>query len=70
MNTTTCLIWNGCDAYRIAQDGEVAYSRTEAFSAFPVGAEVDAEDVPRDEDGELNYAGMYVTDQRRIFRAA
>jgi hypothetical protein len=82
MNKTTQIIWNGVDGYkeveRLDQDDRFEqmedgsfklYTRTESFTSFPV-VQIAEADVPRDEDGELDFDGLFVTESFNIYRAA
>jgi len=69
MTKTTHIIWNGCDFYRIAEKGEVAYKGSESFKAFPV-VEVRVEDLPKGADGESDLTGILGTECGRFFKAS
>lgn len=68
-NTTSFIVWNGCDGYKMAVEGEELFTRTERHEAFAVGQEITEADVPRDEDDELDFDGLFLTEGGRIFRA-
>lgn len=79
---STQIIWNGVDGYKEVEhlnqddnfekmkDGSFQlWNRTESFSSFPVVKIAEA-DVPRDDDGEFDFDGLFVTEAFNIYRAA
>lgn len=66
--TQNFLIWNGCDGYKVAEEGEELFTRSQRYEAFPVGEEITLADVPLDDDGEPDFTGIIITECGKIFR--
>lgn len=62
----TQIVWNGCDAY--IESSESVFTQREEFTPFGVVA-VDKNDVPVDEDGELDFTGLFVTENGDVWKA-
>lgn len=39
------IVWNGCDGYEMANEGDVVYTRCEHFDAFAVYYELTEDDI-------------------------
>ena len=61
----TLIAWNGCDDY-IESDTSVFTSREE-FKPF-AATEIPMSDVPKDEDGKLNFEGLFLTASGRVYK--
>lgn len=62
---TTLIAWNGCDSY-VESDASIFTSREE-FKPFPA-TEIAMADVPKDEDGELDFEGLFLTESGRVYK--
>ena len=65
MNTVK-LVWNGCDSY--IESTESVFTRSEEFTPFDV-VEIDIENLPKDEDGELDFDGVFGAESGKFYRA-
>ena len=61
---TIQIVWNGCDGY--IESNEIIYKLSESWKPFDV-VQLAMADVPRDADGELDFAGLYVTDAGNVY---
>ena len=71
----TKIVWNGCDNYIEADkatergyqfDGLKLYHRAEEFTAFEA-EEIDPADLPKDEDGEPDFNGVFGTETGKFY---
>ena len=67
MTKSTKIVWNGCDEYMISD--ESVFTSNEEFKPFSV-TECVLSEVPLDEEGDYDFAGFFVTDSGRVFKAA
>ena len=58
------LVWNGCDGYEIGN--ESVFTPREEFKPFDV-IEIDSSTLPIDEDGGINFDGIFMTGDLRCF---
>lgn len=63
--TTTQICWNGCDGY-IESDVSI-FTTSEEFKPFAV-TEIQMSDVPKDDDGELDFYGLFLTSSGRVYK--
>jgi hypothetical protein len=71
----TKIVWNGCDNYveadQAAQrgydfDGENLFHGPHQFSVFEA-SEIKPEDIPKNDDGELNWSGIFGTETGKFY---
>ena len=59
------LVWNGCDGYEIGNKS--VFTSREEFKSFDV-VEIDSATLPIDEDGGINFNGIFMTGDLRCFK--
>lgn len=74
----TKIVWNGCDNYIEEEqatrrgndfDGVKLYHGSREFTAFEA-VEISPNDLPKGEDGEPDFNGVFGTETGRFYRAA
>ena len=72
----TKIVWNGCDGYVEADeavgrgydfDGATLFHGGQAFKAFEA-TEIKPEDLPVDDDGEVDVNGVFGTETGRYYK--
>jgi hypothetical protein len=63
----TQICWNGCDGY--TESAASIFTTREEFKPF-AAVEIPMADVPKDEDGELDFNGLFLTDTGHVYRDA
>ena len=63
--TTTQICWNGCDGY--IESSRSTFTPREEFKPF-AATEIPMSEVPKDEDGELDFEGLFLCESGRVYK--
>lgn len=65
--TTTKIVWNGCDSY--IESTESVFTMHDEFKPFDA-IEINIDNLPKLEDGEIDFDGVLGAESGKYYKAA